>query len=454
MSAVTLKKTLLEAWIGKKLGKQQNSLTREEISQYQLEKVKETIYRAYKNSPFYRDLLKNFVGMKMNSLEDLQSFPFTASDQVRENSLKFLCVSQSEVSRVVTLDSSGTTGKAKRIYFTKSDQELTVDFFQQGMSSFLETGDSVLILLPGQRIGSIGDLLVIALKRGGANPVLHGVVKNIPEILDIMVREEIDSLVGIPVQVLALARYGEFLGKSISLKSVLLSTDHVPRIIVQELQSIWGCQVFEHYGMTEMGLGGGLHCEAHRGYHLREADLYFEIVDKNGKSVPDGQEGEVVFTTLTRQGMPLIRYCTGDISRFLLEPCSCGTILKRLERITKRKDSLVYLSKDQYFTIADLDERIFAIPGVVDFTVEVDDLLAVRKMTLSVWTLNPPGEDIKIALMQALNGVSEIYQADRSGRLLIRFKIIGCSESFLPNSAKRKITELEDVDGKPKGLFD
>jgi len=99
------------------------------------------------------------------------------------------------------------------------------------------------------------------------------------------------------------------------LKAVLLSTDHVPLSLTRAVEQAWHCRVFNHYGMTETGLGGGVECEARRGYHLREADLYVEIVEPDGAlPVPDGEPGEVVVTTLTRTGMPLIRYRTGDLS--------------------------------------------------------------------------------------------------------------------------------------------
>ncbi len=78
-------------------------------------------------------------------------------------------------------------------------------------------------------------------------------------------------------------------------RTILLSTDYVPAAIVDVLENIWGCKVFNHYGTTEMGLGGGVECEAYRGYHLHEADMLFEIVNpETGEPVPDGEYGEVV----------------------------------------------------------------------------------------------------------------------------------------------------------------
>ena len=118
---------------------------------------------------------------------------------------------------------------------------------------------------------------------------------------------------------------------------MLLSADYVSPACRELLKESWGCAVFEHYGMTETGLGGAVSCEAHYGYHPREADLLFEIVDPaTGRPLPPGERGELVFTTLTRRAMPLIRYRTGDFSRFFPEPCPCGTGLLTLDWVGDR----------------------------------------------------------------------------------------------------------------------
>lgn len=121
------------------------------------------------------------------------------------------------------------------------------------------------------------------------------------------------------------------------MKCVLLSAEYVSPQSRAAIRGAWGCRVFEHYGMTEMGLGCAVSCGERSGCHIRESDLYLEIIDpQTGRVLPDGEEGEVVFTTLTRRGMPFIRYRTGDWSSFLTEPCRCGSILKRISRVGDR----------------------------------------------------------------------------------------------------------------------
>ncbi len=359
--------TPLDPWIVSKLD-QAGPLTREALEAYQLEKLRETLELVRRKSRFYQKRLAA-APRHISSLSDVAQFPFTTAQDIRQEGLQFLCVSQGDIQRVVTLDTSGTTGHPKRLYFTQQDQELTIDFFHIGMSTFTEPGDKVLILLPCERVGSVGDLLAMALLRLGARPVKHGVVRDVSKTLDVMRQGQVNGLVGIPAQVLALARCGE----EQKLKSVLLTTDHVPNAITRAVEHAWNCRVYNHYGMTEMGLGGGVECQARRGYHLREADLYFEIVNPaTGEAAADGETGEVVFTTLTRRGMPLIRYRTGDLSRFIPGECPCGTALKTLERVRQRASGYVAVGDGPYLTIADLDEALFSVEGLLDFSVIIN----------------------------------------------------------------------------------
>ena len=373
--------TPLDSWIAHKIGCDGQPLTRADLEAYQLAKLRTTLSRARDRSRFYRQHLAD-VPLVLNDLSDLALLPFTTADDLRNDPLQFLCVSQDEIGRVVTLDTSGTTGKPKRLYFTRDDQEQTIDFFQAGMSTFTDPGDRVLILLPGDTPGSVGDLLALGLERLGAVPIKHGLVRDATATLDIIRRENISVMVGVPTQVLALARHP--VQPTLGLKSVLLSTDHVPDALKRAVENAWGCTVYNHYGMTEMGLGGGVECAARHGYHLREADLLFEIVDPaTGQALPDGDEGEIVITTLTRRGMPLIRYRTGDVGRFIPDPCLCGTSLKRLDKVTHRLREQIWIG-GRCMTMAELDEILFAVDGVVNFNATVSNTHGTDCLRLDV----------------------------------------------------------------------
>jgi phenylacetate-coenzyme A ligase PaaK-like adenylate-forming protein len=169
--------------------------------------------------------------------------------------------------------------------------------------------------------------------------MFHGPVRDVLYTLDIMERKRINTLVGTPTEILSLARHSR---GAAAPNNILLSTACVPDFVRRELRNIWGCDVYSHYGMTETAFGGGTECDARNGYHMQEADLYFEIVDpKTGMPLEPGEWGEVVVTTLTLKGMPLIRYRTGDISRFVPEPCPCGTVLRTMAKVTGRTQTYV-----------------------------------------------------------------------------------------------------------------
>lgn len=364
--------TPLQPWIARKIGCPPEALTRTAIEAYQLDRLQETLRLCRARSSFYRQKLAGLPA-GLTSLADLRAIPFTTADDVRERPLSFICVSQGDIERVITLESSGTSGLPKRFYFSVADQELTRDFFRVGMSTFTAPGDRVLILLPCTRPGSVGDLLAQALTRLGATGIRHGLLTDVAQTLAVLHAERATGVVGIPVQVLALVRAAaarQF--PRPRLKSVLLTTDHVPDAIVQAVEEAWGCTVYNHYGMTEMGLGGGVECAARQGYHVREADLFLEIVNPvTGEPVPDGELGEIVFSTLTREGMPLIRYRTGDVSRFLPGGCGCGTLLRRLEKVRFRWPGRVALTPTHFLTMADLDDALFPLAGVLDFAAAV-----------------------------------------------------------------------------------
>ena len=440
-----IKTTSLEPWITRKItGDSSGVLTRKQIQDYQLEKLQETLTLVTSKSRFYKRLYSGIEG-KITCLKDLLKLPFTTPEDLKEHPLDFMCVPQNDVNRIVTLQSSGTTGQPKRLFFTEADQELTIDFFQHGMLTLVDPGDRVLIMLPGETPGSVGDLLRLGLERAGVTAVVHGLVTNPQEALEQIQREEINVIVGIPTQLLSLARLKDSNDSSVplSLKSVLLSTDYVPRAIVQELERAWGCKVFNHYGMTEMGLGGGIECEGFCGYHLREADLYFEIIDpSSGLPVLEGQLGEVVVTTLTRLAMPLIRYRTGDMSRFIPGLCACKTVLKRLELIKSR--DRVYLNQSDYLTMADFDEALFMLDNVLDFEVILTDGMQAKEnqLQLEIQLKGPLSWEVKRAVQQALHEIPVVREARQNGSLRTFFYFeLSVGVMDRKSTAKRQIQD-------------
>jgi phenylacetate-CoA ligase len=437
--APCIAKSPLESWIAKRLEVSAPSLTRATIQQHQLKSLKETVAWTRSHSSFYAHRLAAFPVDFPRSLEDISCLPLTTAADLAQNTPALLCVPQGEISRIVTLQSSGTSGPSKRIFFTAADQELALDFFAHGVAGVASSGDRMLIALPCEREGNVGYQLAKGIARAGIIPIAHGLSVDPDETLEHMEREKATCIIGLPVQILALSLNESKTSENVMrrLRSIVLCSDHVPQSLVRTLRERSNAEIFEHYGMTEMGLGGGVDCEAHMGYHLREADLYFEIIDpETGKVLPDGDLGEVLFTTLNRTGMPLIRYRTGDASRFLPGPCGCGTMLRRLERVQSRIDASVRLGKHGCINIAMLDEALFVVPGLLDFTAKY--FCGARPcLEVAVYAPHVDASRFHASVVNALNTLRPIRDAASCGE--IELIVVPASEPFPATGGKRKI---------------
>jgi len=357
-----MKRTNLENWIEsiEALPK----LTREGLECLQLKRLNETLARLKARGGFYKD-----YPAKLESLSDLQKLPFTTAQMLSQSPGKFLLTSQSEVSRVISGVTSGTTGPAKRVFYTETDTNHTVGFFAAGISEMLNPGEKCLIAFPFTGPFGLGDLIAQAVERLGAIPIKAGFGEAWGKLAALVKETQPETYIGFPVTLLSLARmYGE----DLPIKRALVSGDACPEGVLSELEKLLGNPLYPHYGSRECGLGGAVTCPAFEGMHLRENHIIPEIIDECGNVLPDGEYGELVITTIGAEAMPLIRYRTGDHTR-ILPPCSCGGVTKRLDRISRREGAV---------SIEELDSALFPIPGLVDYRASFDGGLHIEARCL------------------------------------------------------------------------
>ncbi len=385
-------KTLYEKWMEDRIFMEtgDRKLSMEGLKSYQLGEIRKTINIA-KKSKFYGEALKDIYSDEIKDFGDFRKIPFTTSGDLVKNPKSFLCTTLDQISRIVTMTSSGTTGMPKRIFFTENDLKATEEFFAYGMLNLVIPGQRVLILMPGSSPSSIGKLLKEGLDKAGCKGIIYGPVFGIWDALETIKLNKIDCIVGLPIQVFYLAKlkssYVRY--KNLELKSILLSADYVPRTLCSAVSRAFNCPVFTHYGMTEMGYGGGVECNALNGYHMREVDLHTEIIDPlTGQNVSEGSYGEVVFTTLRREGMPLIRYRTGDVSRFLPKNCSCSNAFKRMDYVKGRMADYLKLKDGQLLSIGMIDEIMFGIENVLDYTASIS-IKEKAVLSLCIKLVNP-----------------------------------------------------------------
>ena len=350
-----MKRTNLDSWIETIEGIPH--LTRENLEQLQLRRLNEILKRLKDRGGFYKDYPE-----KLDSLADLQKLPFTRAEDLSAYPGKFLLTSQSEVSRVISGATSGTTGPAKRVFYTETDTAHTVGFFAAGISEMLQAGEKCFIAFPFTGPFGLGDLIAQAVERLGGIPIRAGFGQTFGEMLALIKETQPETYIGFPVTLLSLARmYVEYF----PIKRALVSGDACPKGVMEELEKVLGNKLYPHYGSRECGLGGAVTCPAFEGMHLRENHIIPEIIDEYGNVLPDGEYGELVLTTIGSDAMPLIRYRTGDYTR-ILPPCSCAGVTKRIDAVSRREEA---------FPIEKLDSRLFQFPWLVDYRAYYDGIL-------------------------------------------------------------------------------
>ena len=288
---------------------------------------------------------------------------FTTADDLITHGFDYVRVDASRIQRVVTLRTSGSTGDSKRLFFSAGDLRQTVDFFRDGMGTICSPGDKVAILMGSASPDGLGNLLTEGLRELGAAPSLLGFPEDYAETAEALRALQPDTLVGLPVQVRKLA----LLAPELRPKSVLLSGDYVSDAARLAVSRIWKTKVFSHYGLTESGLGFAVQCPLLLGQHIRADEFRVEIIDpETGENLPEVRWGEIVFSTLRREAMPLSRYRTGDVSRLIPGICPCGRPGPRLDRILGRITEL-----QKPVSIYALDELLLGLDQVLDYAAEL-----------------------------------------------------------------------------------
>ena len=353
-----MKRTNLDSWIEKTEGIPR--LTRENLEALQLHRLNETLARLRERGGFYRN-----YPARLDALTELQNLPFTTAQDLSDHPGGFLLTSQSEVSRIISGATSGTTGPAKRVFYTEKDTERTIGLFTAGISEMLTAGEKCFIAFPFTGPFGLGDLIAQAVERLGGIPIRAGYGQTWEEMLSLLKETHPETYIGFPVALLSLIRLS---GETFPIRRALVSADACPAGVMAELEKALGSKLYPHYGSRECGLGGAVTCPAFEGMHLRENHIIPEIIDENGHVLPDGEYGELVITTIGADAMPLIRYRTGDFTR-LLPPCKCGGVTRRLDTVSRREEDI---------SMEALDSVLFPIPGLVDYRASKGKALTIE----------------------------------------------------------------------------
>lgn len=381
------------------------------LNDTQLSQVDAQIKRLVKTDSYYGKKYRELGITDVTSQEAFEELPFSSKDDLRNAyPLGIQAVPDEEVVRIHS--SSGTTGKPIIIPYTAKDVDDWATMFARCYETAGVTKKDRVHITPGYGLWTAGIGFQAGAEKLGAMVIPMG-PGNTDKQLQMMIDLESTVLTATSSYALLLAEEIDKRGlkDKIHLKKGVFGSERWSEKKREYIKEKLGIELYDIYGLTEIyGPGIGISCDAQNGMHYWDDYVYIEVIDpKTGKTLPDGEEGEIVITTLVKEGAPLIRFRTHDISRIIPGECPCGRKHPRLDIIKGRSDDM------------------FKVHGVNMFPSQVEELLALVDGVPSEYTINiahdePANKDIMLVTVEA-EGRVDFEQTGRQIRDLFKSRI-------------------------------
>ncbi len=344
-------------------------LSRSEMEKLQLERLQETVTRVYDKVPYYRAKMQaaGVTPADIQTLADVAKLPFTTKQDMRDTyPFGLFAVPQEELVRIHA--SSGTTGKPTVVGYTRGDLDTWTECVSRiaCMGGASKSDISQICFGYGMFTGALG--LHYGLENIGS-AIVPSSTGNSEKQLMYMQDFKSTLLVATPSYALRLAEVARELGidpkTDLHIQTALVGSELLTDAMRAEMHAVWGenVRITTNYGMSElMGPGVSGECLEHCGLHINEDYFLPEIIDsQTGEVLPVGEKGELVITCIKKEGLPLIRYRTKDITRLFYEPCACGRTTCRMENLSGRSDDMLKIRGVNVFP-GQIEEVVLSMP--------------------------------------------------------------------------------------------
>ena len=348
--------------------KHHETLSREELAQLQIERLQTTLNRVYRNVSFYRALFdrEKIEIERLRRIDDLRHLPFTTKDDLRTAyPYGMFAVPLRDIVRIHA--TSGTTGKPVVVGYTRNDVRRWSELIARQLDSLGITDHDVIQIAFDYSLftGGLGFHYGAELLGASVIPASSG--RNVREQITIMKDYKATALITTPTHALSIASTLDEMGlhpEDLHTKTGVFGAEPWSENMRKEIEAKYGIDAYDIYGLTEItGPGVAFECEAKDGLHINEDFFYPEIIDPvTGKVLPDGEKGELVFTTLVKEGTPLIRYRTRDVTFLRRDICSCGRTTVKMNRLFGRTDDMLIIRGVNVFP-SQIEHALIEIEG-------------------------------------------------------------------------------------------
>ena len=363
------------------------TMERSALQRLQVERLAATLDRAAR-APYYRRLLEARGALNVRAPSDVSRLPFTTKTELRnEFPYGFLAVPLREVVRLHS--SSGTTGNPTVIYHTQADITTWQDLVARCMYMAGMRSSDVFQNIMGYGLFTGGLGFHYGAEKLGAMTIPVGPGNSKRQIW--FMREfRTTAMHVLPSYALRLATHVKEMGldprRDLSVRMAFVGAEPHTEETRRRIEETWNIRAFNSYGLSEMcGPGVAFECPEQSGMHIWEDSFLVEIVDPDtGDPVTDGECGELVLTTLTRTGTPLLRYRTRDLTRIIPGPCPCGRTHRRIDRIRGRSDDMMIINGVNIFPLQ-VEQTLMRIPGIgSNYLIEIHEENYMDKLHVSV----------------------------------------------------------------------
>lgn len=351
-----------------------------ELSEFQFDLLRRELKYIFEHSPYYKRKFKD-ANVRLEDIRCIEDFiekvPFTTKGELRAYNDQFICVPNSEIVDIGA--TTGTTGSPVFIPMTRNDWFNVIDTVTRSLVDLgVKSNDVFQISTAFDQLFSAAICFDYASKRLGITTVRTG-PGNLRRQIEIMRRLKTTVIFSTPDFMLLLAREAEKLGLNpqrdfnlrmgIFVGQNLYTPDWRPNSLNRRIRDIWGIEVYSDYGSMEM-MASFVECSRHGGHHVFADHFFVEVVDpETGEPVRPGEPGEFVFTHLSREGMPLVRYRQGDIVTHQVGRCVCGRTTPRVMSVIGRVDNMMKIKGVSVYP-EQIEEALLEVPGLTAYLIE------------------------------------------------------------------------------------